>query len=283
MRQSYSSFGRGTAVGLLWACFLAGCQQAPPRPTPAGSVLSASQESGPRLEGRQVADVQVALGRVQERRGEVGQAQATYLEALKHDASRADACERLGVLCDRQGKAAEAREWYEKARAAQKANPDLLCNLGYSHYIQSRWAEAEDALRQAIALSPDHRRAHNNLGLVLAHTGREQEALAEFRKAGCTEAESRSNLAFALTLKRRWPEARACYERALAADPSSAPARNGLRQVNALLTKGDIPPPVARGDAGATALNQGGGLGGSPSGAAERKATRGGAGGGTST
>jgi serine/threonine protein phosphatase PrpC len=87
------------------------------------------------------------------------------------------------VLCDRQGKVAESREWYEKARAARGATPDFLCNLGYSRYLQGRWSDAESCLREALALAPDHRRAHNNLGLVLAHGGREQEALAEFRKA----------------------------------------------------------------------------------------------------
>jgi Flp pilus assembly protein TadD len=191
------------------------------------------------LKATQVADVQVALGRVQERHGEVGPAQASYLEALKHDASRADACERLGVLCDRQGKVVESGEWYEKARAARGPNPDLLCNLGYSQYLQGRWTEAESNLRQAIALDPSHCRAHNNLGLVLAQAGQEEEALTEFRKAGCSEGEARANLAFALALRQCWPEARAQYEQALAADPSSVRARQGLQQVTALIAKAD--------------------------------------------
>src|SRR3954470_3720515 len=167
MGQCYRSLRPSAAVGLVWACCLAGCVQAPPRPTPADSVLSVGQEPAPVLDAHQVADVQVAMGRVQERHGEVGLAQASYLEAFKHDASRADACERLGVLCDRQGKVAESREWYEKARAARGPNPDLLCNLGYSQYLQCHWTEAESNLRQAIVLDPNHCRAHNNLGLVL--------------------------------------------------------------------------------------------------------------------
>ena len=63
------------------------------------------------------------------------------------------------------------------------------------------------SLRQAIVLQPDHARAHNNLGLVLAHTGRLDLSLVEFRQGGCTEADAQINLAYALTLERHWPEA----------------------------------------------------------------------------
>jgi Flp pilus assembly protein TadD len=197
------------------------------------------------LDPHQVADVQVAMGRVQERHGELGLAQASYLEAVEHDASRADACERLGILCDRQGKVAESRKWYDKARAARGPNPDLLCNQGYSEYLQGHWTVAETNLRQAIALDPGHCRAHNNLGLVLAQVGQKEEALAEFRNAGCSEAEARANLAFALALRQNWPEARAQYQRALSADPSSVQARQGLQQVTALMVKAD--PTSSRG------------------------------------
>jgi tetratricopeptide (TPR) repeat protein len=104
-------------------------------------------------------------------------------------------------------------------------------------------------LRQALALAPEHRRAHNNLGLVMARTGRSEDALAEFRKGGCGAADSHANLAFALTLQRQWPEARQHYQLALNADPHSASARKGLDEVSALLAKADREPPaVARQD-----------------------------------
>jgi Tfp pilus assembly protein PilF len=94
-------------------------------------------------------------------------------------------------------------------------------------------------LRQAIALAPNHRRAHNNLALLLAHTGRDDQALAEFLRSGCRPAEAHVHLAYVLTLKRCLPQARRHYERALAADPSSAAARQGLEQVNALIAGRD--------------------------------------------
>jgi tetratricopeptide (TPR) repeat protein len=94
-------------------------------------------------------------------------------------------------------------------------------------------------LRQAIALRPDHRHAHNNLGLVLARSGRPEAALEEFRRAGCTEADAHNNLAFALTLEGHWPEARSHYERALSLAPSLTPAQEGLRQLDLVMAKTD--------------------------------------------
>src|SRR5262249_56804428 len=113
-------------------------------------------------------------------------------------------------------------------------------------YLQRRWEEAEAALRHALALEPGHSRAHNNLGLVLAQAGRPEDALASFRSAGCTEADAHVNLAFVLTLQRRWDEARGYYERALALEPASAPARTGLRQLDTLVAKAAAASPLAR-------------------------------------
>jgi hypothetical protein len=119
----------------------------------------------------------------------------------------------------------------------QPGNAEVYCNMGYSLSLQHRWTEAEMNLRQAVALAPNHRRAHNNLGLVLAHSERWDEALTEFRKGGCDEAEAHVNLAFVLTLERCWPEARAHYEQALTLQPASTAAREGLDQLQALVAR----------------------------------------------
>jgi tetratricopeptide (TPR) repeat protein len=94
-------------------------------------------------------------------------------------------------------------------------------------------------LRQALALQPDHARAHNNLGLVLARNGQGEAALAEFHKAGCSDAAARVNLAFALTLERNWSEARQQYVEASRVDPSSLAARNGQRELDRLIARMD--------------------------------------------
>jgi Tfp pilus assembly protein PilF len=231
-------FGRAGTVLALGAALVAGCQlteQQLTHPAP----LPPAKEEAVQLNPSQVADVQVALGRSLEKRNLPEEAAAAYREAVKQDPSRADAVARLAVLCDLQGNFTESAPLHRQALAAQPANADLYCNYGYSFYLQGNWPEAEAALRQAVALAPDHSRALNNLGLVLTHTGKEGEALAAFRKAGCTEAEAHTNLAFALALERRLPEARRHYEQALAANPSSTLAREGLRQVQTLAARGD--------------------------------------------
>jgi Tfp pilus assembly protein PilF len=221
---------------LVFGFLLAGCQHTEPLPAVVSPVMPLT-ESAPKLTSAQAADVKIAYGRTLEKHDAPDQAQATYLEALKLDPSRADACARLGVIYDRQGKFDEADHWHRKAVAAQPKSPDFHCNQGYSLYLRGKLIEAEKSMRQCLTLAPEHARAHNNLGMILARTDRSAEALAEFRRAGCDEADAQTNLAYALTLERRWQEARTCYERALVADPSSTASRRGLQELESLMAK----------------------------------------------
>jgi len=214
---------------------LVGCHQL--SPSVHSQIPPGESEKASPLNQRQVADVQVGLGRTLENQGELEQAAAAYWEALKRDPDRGDAYLRLAIVYDRQGRFSESGELYGKALAAQPGNPEIYCDRGYSLYLQHAWSEAEMNLRQAIALQPANARAHNNLGLVLGHAGRVEESLDEFRKAGCTESDAQVNLAFALTLDRRWSEARKHYETALAKDGMSERARKGLEELNSLVTK----------------------------------------------
>jgi Tfp pilus assembly protein PilF len=225
---------RRSYVALLGVVLAAGCQL-DGRTDRAGASRSVEVAEPPvRLQQPQVADVQVAFGRTFEKSGELERAEAAYTEALKKDPKRADAWVRLAVIADRQGKFSRSRECYQKALALQPRDADLHCNLGYSHYLQHRWSEAEHHFRHALSLQPDHPRAHNNLGLVLARTGRADDALAEFRRGGCSEADSRVNLAYAATLSKQWPQARDHYQAALRLEPTSGAAQKGMNQLQAL-------------------------------------------------
>lgn len=215
------------------AVFLAGCQFPSFR-----SAQRASPEDHDRpLNSRQVADVQLSLARSLEQRGETEPALNAYRQAVEKDPRRATGYWRMAILQDRQGKVEESATLYQQALKLDAKNPDLLCDYGYSLYLQRRWAESEERLRQAIALKPKHLRAHNNLGMVLAQTERADEALAEFRKAGCDTADAHSNLAFVMTLNRRWDEARQQYELALDANPDSKVAKSGLENLETVVAK----------------------------------------------
>lgn len=222
----------GGFAGLL----LIGCQSTAPKTVPL-SPITQQVDAQSKLSPQQIADVQVALGRSLEKRGEVAQATAAYLEAVKQDSTRADAYLRLAAIHDQQHKFGDAMAYYRKALAVQPDNADAYCNLGYSFYLRSRWDDAEKNLRRAIVLEPGHERAHNNLGFVLAHTGRVEEALAEFRKGGCTEADAHINVAFSLTLERAFLEARRHYEKALELQPKSERARKGLGELDCICAR----------------------------------------------
>jgi Flp pilus assembly protein TadD len=238
-------FGTGAYCWALavWVVAAVGCQHNRP-PLASLSAPAPAEEKAPVLKACQAADLKVALGRTLEKRGNQGQAEAVFREALKQDPNRGDACVRLAVLCDRQGKWAEAAEFYRRAHDLDGDSSALCVNQGYSFYLQGRWAEAETSLRQAIVLDPANPRARNNLGLTLAHTGRAEEALTEFRRAGCKEAEAQTNLALALAEEGSWTEARAHYEQALTADPGLAPAQKGLQGLDALLARTAQPANV---------------------------------------
>jgi Tfp pilus assembly protein PilF len=234
----------GLVLGLVFGA--AGCVHTPTTPTTPPPAVLPPLETDARLGARQVADVKVALGRTLEKQGDEARALVAYQEALAQDPKRGDAALRIAVLLDQQGRFAESADYYHKAEAAQPDNADIACNLGYSFYLQRRWPEAEAALRKALARQPHHRRAHNNLGLVLAQAGRPEEALAEFRKAGLAEADARVNLAFAQTMRREWNEARAQYQLALAADPSSSAAQKGLQELNAVVARAEAANAAVR-------------------------------------
>ncbi|MBS0265739.1 MAG: tetratricopeptide repeat protein [Planctomycetes bacterium] len=239
MRISLSVAVVCALIGL--ACSLAGCQFTESFRERSLARKAASGEDSAQLTPRQAADAKISLARSLEQRGETDRALEAYREILDKDSKQWAACWRLAVLSDRRGNIQESEGYYRRALKAESKNADLQCDYGYSLYLQRRWAESEEHLRQAIALKSSHRRAHNNLGMLLAQTERYQESLAEFRKSGCAEAEAEANLAFVLTLNRRWDEAREHYQLALAANPESTSAKTGLEKLEQIVARANQP------------------------------------------
>lgn len=207
---------------LLALVFLGGCKQ---------SGMSLTGDST----AHRQADLEIAIARSLERQDQTDRAIKLYLNALDEGYQGADAYHRLAVLHDKKGDCAASEEFYRKSLEIDPNNAEVYCDQGYSYYLQQRWPEAEESLRRALYLQPGLARAHNNLGLVLGRVGDEEEALLEFVRAGGTEAEARTNLAFALTMSDRWDDARDQFEMALVADPECEQAWNGfntLKSVN---------------------------------------------------
>jgi len=176
-------------------------------------------------------DLQLAIARSLEQEGDFAQASERYRQIVKLDDMSALAWHRLAVLEDRQGRCQEAVAHYRKALSLSPKDSNLLADFGYNRYLCQQWADSETYLRQAISENPSLRRAHNNLGLLLAHTNRYGEAEAAFRQAGLTEAEIHSNLAFAAATKGDLVEAQRQSHLASVAVPASPSRRTEQQQL----------------------------------------------------
>src|SRR4029453_1209563 len=93
--------------------------------------------------------------------------------------------------------------------------------------LQGQLAKAESALGKAAKFEPGNNRYWNNLGLVLGHQGRYEQALDCFRKSG-SEADAQYNLAFIYATQERVDEAKRSFQKALAIDPTHRRAREAL-------------------------------------------------------
>ena len=90
----------------------------------------------------------------------------------------------LAVEALRAGRSQEALKEYDIALAADPDMPEALLGRGLvMEYGFGKPAEAEADYRHALEIRPSYPEAHNNLGQLLAKSGRSSEAIAEFDKA----------------------------------------------------------------------------------------------------
>ena len=87
----------------------------------------------------------------------------------------------LAVAALNGGRAQEALREYDQALAMHANFPEAHLGRGIVYEFGfGKLEEAEKDYRRAIALKPDYPEAHNNLGQLLAKTGRLEEAIREF-------------------------------------------------------------------------------------------------------
>ncbi len=90
----------------------------------------------------------------------------------------------LGVEALRAGRAQEAIREYDQALQLEPDFPEAYLGRGLAYEFGfGRLEEAEKDYRKALALRKDYSEAHNDLGQLLAKTGRLGEAVAEFDAA----------------------------------------------------------------------------------------------------
>ena len=119
------------ALAVGGACCLVGCQELPRNAasTP-GGYSSPSPARDAKLTTAQLADMQIAMGRVSERQGDLATAMASYNEAVKRDGSRSDAYVRMAVVHDRQGEFRESDRSLSPGAEALSRQPGHLLRHG---------------------------------------------------------------------------------------------------------------------------------------------------------
>ncbi len=101
-------------------------------------------------------------------------------------------------------------------------------NLGTSLGAEGRLAEAESALRHALAIEPGHLRSRYNLGVVLAMQGLSEPAIRELEAALVLDpGDPAAHQSLAILLQARGERSRAAehYRRALERDPGRTVAQ----------------------------------------------------------
>ncbi len=154
----------------------------------------------------------LSLGSVFYQRDYLEPARASFEQALRDDATSAEALYGLGSVYLRQQKTREARQSFERAISLRSIYPGTLPNawnnLGLLATREGNYNEAIHSFQESLRLSPDHLVALTNLG----NAYRQQK---------------------------RWDEARKTLERAVVVGPQDPEANYSLAMVYAQLNDPD--------------------------------------------
>ncbi|NND99962.1 MAG: tetratricopeptide repeat protein [Pirellulaceae bacterium] len=128
-------------------------------------------------------------------RGDVDQAIETYNEILRAHDDLIDVRHQVALIHDKRGDFAKAQVQYQAILERQPNDAKVLSDFGYSLYLQESFDAAEQQLNAAVQADPRYLRARLNLGLLLARTGRIDDALSQFELSGLNESQAHCNIA----------------------------------------------------------------------------------------
>ena len=142
-------------------------------------------------------------------------AEADLTRAIELDPALSEAHLTRGVLYSMRG---ELERGLAEIRRSQELEPLLTLSktrTGSMLYFARRYADAENQIKESLALDDDFAIAHRSLGRVYLHTGRYDLALAEFAKAPQISPGSYADVADVYALSGRSAEAQAELARIL--------------------------------------------------------------------
>ncbi len=177
----------------------------------------------------------VAAGQLAEGRGDMAMAVTMYRKAVAVGKDYVDAYNRLGLALTKVGHHQQAVDVFRSAIQVAPDKPLLHNNLAYSYISLRQWDKAEASLNTALDLQPDFNRARVNLGLVLARTGRYDQAMKQFLLV-LPPASAHYNLGLMYEMNRRYELACESFSQALALDPNLGPAKAALKRTEQAIT-----------------------------------------------
>ncbi len=166
-------------------------------------------------------------------RGRGPEAEAQLRKATEWDPNSAGIHEAHGIILNELGRPDEAAAALWRAARLNAADYQAAFNAALAFAAARKLADAELAFREAVKRNPRFDRAHYNLGLLLAQTGRIQEGITQLQTAEQLAPRVADYPYARATLHWQRGEraaALAAARRALEADPTHAPSRQLLQQ-----------------------------------------------------
>ncbi|MDZ4781804.1 MAG: tetratricopeptide repeat protein [Planctomycetia bacterium] len=176
----------------------------------------------------------------------LGEAESSFLHALRWRPDFPEALVELGNVYRHQQREVEAESCYRRAIELCVDYAEALNNLGISLASRREFAAAIEVFQHAVRIRPAFTAALGNLGKALLDLGRIDEAIEQLQLAIDSDARfphAYVNLADALRRGGRNQEAASAYRGAIAADPDQPSAHSALGVV--LRDVGDIPASVS--------------------------------------
>jgi tetratricopeptide (TPR) repeat protein/SAM-dependent methyltransferase len=173
--------------------------------------------------------------------GHLAEAERIYRQILAKEPQHADSLNMLGIIAYQKADAALALKLIGEAIAINDATAEFHSNLGIVLMHQGRLEEAIASYRLALGRKPDYPEALYNLGNALLGQGRSTEAIASYRLALELKPdfpEALSNLGNAFQDLGRLDDAVACFRRLLTIRPELPEALANLG--NALQIQGKL-------------------------------------------
>ena len=188
--------------------------------------------------------------------GDYAQAIPVLQKILAADPHNLDAALRLATCYSSLGRDALALETFQRAAAIAPNSQDVRTYLAL-HYARTKdWERAVPLLEQVVGESPDRATAAEALGRLKAREGLAAmargdtaSAIAAFERARPLQGAAFGNdleLGVLYLDARRFEEARAAFDRALAAKPDDPMALFKRAQVSVLLHEPDAAARIAR-------------------------------------